>query len=236
MVLRPEAEAYLQEGQPWVVVILLGEALVELQEEPLVLRIRPVRESGVAAFALGLCFVVAGQRFDVVRNRGLLAGPGLIEAQYGLVLAACDRIELALDGGPVVLAFGSHYVVVAHVRVLECDRVRVAILGVLPHDDAGHRLDIGDVALEGARRNGPPGWLSVAARLHRHPATTNKTVRMRASDRTMASGPGFRYAQPRPAGTGLPPARSMARTVVFSTVTGAPAAGVFRNPQDAPIL
>ena len=71
-----------------------------------------------------------------------------------LVLAGGDRVELALDDGPVVVTFGFHHIVVAKVGVFECDGIRMAVLRILPHHDPGHGLDAGDAALEG---NGTEG-------------------------------------------------------------------------------
>jgi hypothetical protein len=73
-----------------------------------------------------------------------------VEADDRLVLARLDRVEPLLERPPVDLALLRHEGGIRQVEEFELDGVGRGVLGVVPEDEAGAGLDVGDPALQGA--------------------------------------------------------------------------------------
>ena len=168
MILRPQPEARLQEGQAGIVIVALGELLVELQGEAFQLRMRPIGKAGSLAFALPTRLLVIRQCIDVVRHRSFLTRIDEVEPENRLVPTVADGVQEPVHRTPIILAALFDDVVVLHVAVFELDGVGAVVLRGGPQDDAGHGLDMRDTALEGHGQEVVvcPGWDGDEQRQH----------------------------------------------------------------------
>ena len=101
-----------------------------------------------SALALAAGLAVVGQGLDVVGYGRLASGIDEVEPHDGLMAAAGDPLQQPFHRRPVVGPPLLHHVIVFHVAVFELDRVGPVVLRRRPEDDPGHRLDVGDPALQ----------------------------------------------------------------------------------------
>ena len=95
---------------------------------------------------------------------------------------AGDPLEQAVHRGPVIFPLLLHHVAVFHVAVFELDRIRAVVLRRRPEDDTGHRLDVGDPALQ---RHGAERFLRAGEwRAHHQGARGSSQARHRGDRRT----------------------------------------------------
>ncbi len=114
----------------------------------------PVGKPRRLTFGAPLRLGVTAELLDVIGHPRRMPGIHVIEPNDGLVSTARHAVEQRIKLAPVVVVCPRYDRVGRDVGILQLDDARgllhgVAVPGVRPQDDARHRLDTGDLLVQG---------------------------------------------------------------------------------------